>query len=825
VKRQTSAGLIQDARYAMRLLRRDPGFTGVAILTMALGIGATTTLFSVAYGVLIKPLPWPHADRLVRVTETRAGRIGRVRGTVMNGTYLAWAEHPTTIDGLAGWTRRTQTMTIAGGEPRRVPIISITPSAFPLLEARPLLGRSFVEGEGARGAPGVALLSYGLWREQFGGRPEAVGGELRLDDQPYTIVGVMPREFAFPDREARLWTAWVVPGVNSPQGLLTGVIFSALARLRDGVMPAQAEAEATARARSAPDASQVALALFGAKEPIDIAVTPARDALTQDVKPAIVVLLAAVGLLLITATANVASLQLARAATRRHELAIRAAIGAGTARLTRQLLVESGILGLAGGAAGLALAVALHRMLPAILPADFPRLDDVAMDYRVLLFAVAISLAASVACGLMPAFDARRVELAESLGDGGSQSRSSVGARTARIRTLIMAGQVAVACLLLVGASLLGRSFVALINADRGYDPSNLLTARLSLPAAYSMERRVQVLEGIAGRLRGVAGVRGVAYGNALPLLTAGGFRAFKMRPPSDPSTEVDVNAIERVVSPGYFGALGLRLSAGRTLSDTDTMTAPPVIVVNRSFAARYLGASPLGAMVPNLGMCRGNGDRWQVVGVVEDMRQGSVTDTPQAELFLPFRQTGCTSAAADPIVIVRSSGDPVPYASILRDLVKQEAPALALDSVMTMDDRVMTSLARPRTYALLLAGFAAFALAIAGVGLFGVLSYSVAQRTREIGVRTALGAQARDIVRLILREGLGMTALGIVTGLLMSAAAARSLSTFLFGVTAFDATSFLVVPLVLAVVAVAACLAPARRAARVDPLQALRAN
>ena len=825
MKRQTSAGLIQDARYAMRLLRREPGFTAVAILTMALGIGATTTLFSVADGVLLKPLPWPHADRLVRVTETRAGRIGRVRGTVMNGTYLAWAEHPTTIDGLAGWTRRTQTMTIAGGEPRRVPIISITPSAFPLLEARPLLGRSFVEGEGARGAPGVALLSYGLWREQFGGRPEAVGGELRLDDQPYTIVGVMPREFAFPDREARLWTAWVVPGVNSPQGLLTGVIFSALARLRDGVMPAQAEAEATARARSAPDASQVALALFGAKEPIDIAVTPARDALTQDVKPAIVVLLAAVGLLLITATANVASLQLARAATRRHELAIRAAIGAGTARLTRQLLVESGILGLAGGAAGLALAVALHRMLPAILPADFPRLDEVAMDYRVLLFAVAISLAASVACGLMPAFDARRVDLAESLGDGGSQSRSSVGARTARIRTLIMAGQVAVACLLLVGASLLGRSFVALINADRGYDPSNLLTARLSLPAAYSMERRVQVLEGIAGRLRGVAGVRDVGYGNALPLLTAGGFRAFKMRPPSDPSTEVDVNAIERVVSPGYFGALGLRLSAGRTLSDTDTMTAPPVIVVNRSFAARYLGASPLGAMVPNLGMCRGNGDRWQVVGVVEDMRQGSVTDTPQAELFLPFRQTGCTSAAADPIVIVRSSGDPVPYASILRDLVKQEAPALALDSVMTMDDRVMTSLARPRTYALLLAGFAAFALAIAGVGLFGVLSYSVAQRTREIGVRTALGAQARDIVRLILREGLGMTALGIVTGLLMSAAAARSLSTFLFGVTAFDATSFLVVPLVLAVVAVAACLAPARRAARVDALQALRAN
>jgi putative ABC transport system permease protein len=819
------AGLLQDARYANRLLRREPGFTAVAILTMALGIGATTTLFSVAYGVLVKPLPWPDADRLVRITEMRGGRIGRVRGTVMNGTYLAWANHPATIDGLAGWLRRTQTMTVGGGEPRRVPITPITPSVFPLLKAHPLLGRLFAEGEGVRGGPGVALLSYGLWREQFGGRPEAVGTELRLDDQPYTIVGVMPRDFAFPDREARLWTAWAVPGVAGPQGVLTGVIFSAIARLHDGVTPAQASAEATARARSAPDASQVAIALFGARDPIDVVVTPARDALTQDVKPAIVVLLVAVALLLATATANVASLQLARATTRRHELSIRAAIGAGTARLTRQLLVESGMLGVAGGAAGLALAVALHRLLPTVLPADFPRLDDVAIDWRVLLFAVVISLGTSVVCGLLPALGARHVDVAESLGDGGSQSRSSAGARTARARTLIMAGQVAVACLLLVGASLLGRSFVALMNADRGYDPSNLLTARLALPAAYSMERRIQVLESLTGRVRGAAGVREAAYGNALPLLTAGGFRAFKMRPPSDPSAEIDVNTIERVVSPGYFGALGLRLASGRALSETDTMSAPQAIVVNRSFASKYLGATALGAMVPNLGMCRGNGDRWQVVGVVEDMRQGAVTDLPQPELFLPFRQIGCTNAVPDPVLVVRTMGDPLPYAAILRDFLRQEAPTLALDSVMTMNDRVMTSLARPRTYALLLVGFAMFALAIAGVGLFGVLSYSVAQRTREIGVRTALGAQAVDIVRMVFRQGLAIAGVGVVMGLAMAAVSARSLSTFLFGVTPFDAASFLAVPLVLAVVAVVACLVPARRAARVDPLQALRAN
>jgi putative ABC transport system permease protein len=819
------ASLVQDARYAVRLLRREPGFTAIAILTMALGIGATTTLFSVAYGVLLKPLPWPNADRLVRVTETRGGRIGRVRGTVMNGTYLAWADHPATIDGLAGWTRRTQTMTVGGGEPRRVPINAITPSTFPLLEARPLLGRLFAEGEGVRGAPGVALLSYGLWREQFGGRPEAVGSELRLDDQSYTIVGVMPRDFAFPDREARLWTAWVVPAVAGPQGLLTGVIFSSLARLHDGVTPEQAAVEATARARGAPDASLVATALFGAKGPIDVVVTPARDALTADVKPAIVVLLVAVALLLATATANVASLQLARAATRRHELAIRAAIGAGAARLTRQLLVESAMLGTAGGAAGLVLAIGLHRLLPSVLPADFPRLDDVAVDGRVLLFAVVVSLAASVVCGLMPALGARRVDLAESLGDGGSHSRSSAGARTARARTLIMAGQVGVACVLLVGASLLGRSFVALMNADRGYDPSNLLTARLSLPAAYSMERRIQLLEALIGRLRGVAGVREAAYGNALPLFTAGGFRAFKMRPPSDPAVEIEVNTIERVVSPGYFSALGLRVTSGRALSEADTMSAPQAIVVNRSFAAKYLGATAVGAMVPNLGMCRGNGDRWQVVGVVDDMKQGAVTETPQPELFLPFRQIACTNAVPDPILVARTTGDPLPYAAILRAIVRQEAPALALDSVMTMDDRVMTSLARPRTYALLLAGFAVFALAITGVGLFGVLSYSVAQRTREIGVRTALGAQAGDIVRMIFRQGLAIAGVGVFLGLATSAAAARSLSTFLFGVTPFDAASFLAVPFILAMVAVVACLVPARRAARVDPLQALRAN
>jgi hypothetical protein len=382
----------------------------------------------------------------------------------------------------------------------------------------------------------------------------------------------MPPGFAFPDRETRAWTPWAVPSVIGDQDVRRVSIFAALARLRPGVTPAQAAAEATARARSAPDPGLAAVAMFGGNGPADISVTPAVDMMTAEVRPALLVLLAAVTLLLVTATANVAGLQLARATTRRREIAIRAAIGAGAARLTRQLVVESATIGLAGGVAGLALAAALHRALPSVLPADFPRIDDVTVDLRVMLFAIAVSMVASVACSLWPARHARRLNLVASLSDdGGTAEKGSypffgpfIGQRTpfrGGARSVIMAGQIAIACVLLIGASLLTRSFVALLHADRGYDPTNLLTARLPLPAGFSMERRTELLDSLMVRLRAVPGVSAAAFANALPLLSAGGFRAFKMRPPSDASVEVEVNAMQRVVSPGYFAALGLRWS------------------------------------------------------------------------------------------------------------------------------------------------------------------------------------------------------------------------------------------------------------------------
>lgn len=823
--------LRQDARYGVRLLRRQPGFYCVATLTMALGIGATTLLFSLAYGVLLKPLGWHEADRLVRVTETRQGHTGRVAGTISNGTFLAWRDHPSTIEDLGGWQTEAATLTGAG-DPVRMTIVPATPGLFAILRVRPLIGRLFNEGEGANGGPGLVILSYGLWQERFGGRPEILGQFLQLDDQPYTIVGVMPREFAFPDREARAWTAWNVPGVIAEGGMHIGVIFRTIARLRPGATPAQAAAEATSRARGAPDLGLAARALFGAAGPIDVSAVPELQAMTADVKPAILVLFAAVALLLITATANVAGLQLARATARRHEMAVRAAIGAGQRRVIRQLLTENVIVGLSGGAAGVALAAGLLRLLPSLLPAGVPRLDAVTLDMAVLGFGLALSVTAGIACGLLPAWHIRRVNVVETLSeDGIAPIGGALRSSVARTRAAIMAGQVAIACMLLVGATLLTRSFVSLVRADRGYDPVNVLTARLPLPSDYPAERRHQLLETVLERMRGVPGVSHAAYGTALPFVSFGGFTAFNMRSPRNPDVELNVQAAQRVVSPDYFAAMRLRLVAGRTLLEADTTTTPPVVVVNRTFARQYLGDRPIGFRIPQRGP-RAGGIRfpdgqadWEVVGVVEDMRQE--VDSPlQPEIFASVRQITAetTNVGFDPILVIRTATDPTAYAATLRRLVREQAPTLALDSVMTMEDRVMASLAEPRLYAVVLVWFGVFALLIAGVGLFGVLSFSVAQRTREIGIRAALGAQGRDIVALVLRQTLWIVGIGVLFGVAAAVAGVRLLSAFLYGISPHDPLTFVAVPILVVVVAALACLVPARRAAILNPLTALRA-
>ena len=822
--------IVQDTRYAWRLLCRQPAYAALVVATMALGIAATTVLGSVAYGVLLKPLPWADAPRLVRLYENRQGSTRRFRPMMTNGTYRAWRESANTLDGMAAWSIEHVALADQGGA-ARITIADVTPTLFPMLQAVPALGRAFVSGDDEPGRAPIIVLSYGFWQQQFGGRADAIGKSVRLDATTYTIVGVMPSPFFFPDRETRAWVPFYIEPVTTPgrQGFSISM-FQAMGRLRPGIMAQQAAAEGTARGRSVPDPGVVAMAVFGSNGPVDVIASPLLQALTADVKPAILILFAAVVLLLVTAIANVASLQLARATGRRRELAIRAALGAARGRLVRQTLVENMLLGLLGGAAGLALAALMHRALPSVLPANFPRLDDLAFDWRIQAFALAVSIAAGLGCGLLPALHVARNEVVPALVE---DSLAPVGGGlrtgTARARASIMSAQVAIACVLLIGASLLVRSFVGLMNADLGYDASNVLTARVVMPdGEYAPGRRLAVLEEIAQRLASTAGVTRVAFSNAIPFTSGEALSSFPVKRRDGSSIQVQTGV--RQVSPGYFAALGQRVVEGREFTADDTVATDPSVIVNREFSRKYLDGKALGWTLPGMSKNPAAAPPGRpIVGVVEDTARHDVTDTPLPEIYYtPSRQGAATSQqkilASDIHLIVRTSSDPHAFVPSLRAIVQTAAPTAPIEAVLTMRDRVADSLARPRLYAMLLGTFAAFALAIAGVGLFGVLSYSVAQRAREIGVRTALGAQVRDIVALVVGQSMIIAGAGLAVGLVASFWLTRALQGFLYGVTPHDAVSFAVVAAILAIVAAVASIVPARRAARVDPVKVLRA-
>jgi putative ABC transport system permease protein len=823
---------VNDLRYSFRLLRRNPGYAAVAILTMALGIGATTTLFSVAYGVLLKPLPWADSDRIMRVVETRDSHQARLPGTMTNGTYFSWRDQAATIDAIGGYRVGvgTNSMTASrdGDEPIRLRVTAMTPSAFDVLRAKPLRGRTFTDAEvpvaGMSGVdtPRPTVISHALWRDWFAGRDAALGSVIRLDDVPHTIVGVMAASFTFPDAETRAWTPLSIPQVLQPRNARSMMIFGGLVRLKPGVSPRRAAAEGTTRARHAPDPGFAALAMFGSSAPADIAVTPLAQAMTAEVRPALLLLLAAVILLLATAVANVGGLQLARATTRRREIAVRIALGASRRQLLRQLVAESAVVTAAGAAAGVVVAFALTRLLPSILPAGFPRATDIAVSPPVLAVAVALSIIASVGASLMPATVTRGVDVTATLADESAASAAGVRSRSGRLRTLVMAAQVAVACLLLIGAALLGRSFVALMHADRGYDPSNLLTARLDLPQRTDGPTHARIADAVIERMRAIPGVTLAAAGNALPFMSLGTALGTELPSPSNPGIKLQVHANIRMVSPGYISAMRLPLLQGRLLNDSDGASSAAA-VVSRSFAQHHLGDDPIGKHIP-MAVANGGRQDWEVVGVVGDMRQTSVTDPQTPDVFVSYHQSNGWIRGSI-YFVVRTTGDPSAQIAALRTAVREQDPTLALDSIMTMEDRVATSLAKPRLYAMLLIGFAVAALAIAGVGLFGVLSYAVAQRAREIGVRTALGAQFADIVMLVLRQALAVTVVGIVAGMWAAFALTRYVSSFLYGIGRADLVSYATVGVAITVVAAIACVVPARRAARIDPLIALRSQ
>jgi putative ABC transport system permease protein len=812
------SGLAQDLKYAMRLIHRQPRFALLVVLTMALGIGAATALFSVTYGVLLRPLPWPAGDRIIQLKETRGGNPPRFQ-SFTNASWLAWRDGATTIDGLAAWSQRTVTLGGAG-DPERIRITAASAGLFQVLGARPLVGALFAEKD--ESSP-VVVLSEGVWRGRFGADPNVLGSVVHLDGQPYIVIGVLPEAFAFPDRQARAVVPFAVrPAVNNYLSM-----FNAIARLKADVAPVQAAAEATGRARFAPDTGMTTMAVFGKNGPIEIRAARLRDALTADVRQPLVVLLAAVILLLVAATANVASLQLARGTSRRRELAIRAALGAGGARVIRQLMIENLVPASLGGAAGVAVAWLLNAAMPGLLPADFPRIDDLRIDRVVLSFAVAVSIVSGVAFGLAPALRLRRINLVDSLSEEGGGSVGSPS-RTARARLVIMAGQVAIAYVLLLGASLLGQSFLALLRADRGFDPRNVITARLSLPGSmFTPERRFAIVSGVLDRLSAHPGVRQAAFTSELPLTPGGSTAAFTMRSPAAGGATVQAQASPRIVSSELFAALDMHLVAGRGLTQSDTGTSEPIVVVNQAFARRYLGENPLGAKLPLAGYARPNEAPMEttVVGVVEDVRYLGASTTSLPELYYSYRQIRGGLPVPVVTLTVRTDGEVAPIAQAIRAAVREADPALVAESIVTMEERLMMTLARPRLYAVLLGGFAACALAIAAIGLFGALSYSVAQRSRELAVRSALGARRIDIARLIVRQALGVIVAGLAAGLLASMWLTSTIASQLYGISTRDATTYVAVPLALVIVSAVACVVPARRAATLDPLKILRAN
>jgi putative ABC transport system permease protein len=565
------------------------------------------------------------------------------------------------------------------------------------------------------------------------------------------------------------------------------------------------------------------MAVFGSDGAAEVTAVPLLDSLTADVKPAILVLLAAVVLLLVTATANVASLQLARATARRRELAIRTALGAGRGRLIRQTLVENLLIGVLGGLAGLALAAVMHRAAPALLPVDFPRLDDLAFDLRIQAFAIAVSIAAGLGCGLLPAFTVARRDLVPALvEDSLAPIGGGMRSHTARARALIMIGQMTIASVLLVGALLLARSFQAMLHADVGFGAANVLTARVILPGPdYTPDRRLEVMTGIVNRMEALAGVSRTAFTSALPLSGGPGVSSFKLRKRDGAMQLIQTGS--RQVSHGYFAALGQRVLEGREFTAQDA-AGDMLVIVNREFSRRYLEGRALGWTLPDSSSRKVPGrpsmDR-PIIGVVEDTVRQRATDLPEPEIYFLASQQPLHADTVS--LVVRTAGDPRALVPSLRAIVQATAPAAPLESIMTMEDRLAASLARPRLYAVLLGTFAAFALAIAGVGLFGVLSYTVALRAREIGVRTALGAQIRDIVGLVVGQSMAIAGAGLTAGLVASYWLTGALQNFLYGVTPHDAVSFGAVAAVLLLVSILASIVPARRAARVDPVNVLR--
>jgi predicted permease len=796
--------LWQDVRFGLRMLRKNPGFTSVAILTLALGIGANTAIFSVVNAVLIRPLPFAEPDRLVRIFEKNDKlKLSQFSSSVPN--YLSWKEQQQSFEqmGIIGFISLNMTGT---GDPEQFNATMISPSLMPMLGIQPVVGRAFREEEEKPGSPQVVMLSEGLWKRRFGGDRALIGKTLTMNGADYTVIGITPASLNVLTGSDVNVPLIIDPGKEARLNHQT----VAVARLKRGVTLAQAQMEMDAISH------RVGLQFPEVKDWGIQLSTFSRWFVADQLRTALLVLLFAVMFVLLIACANVANLLLSRAAGRQQEIAVRLALGAGPGRLISQLLTESVLLSLLGGTAGVLAAVWVTRSMGASLPAGLLPISDVGVDSTVMFFALGISLLTGVLFGLAPAWQTAKADLNKVLKLGG---RTGTGGARPVLRKALIASELALATVLLVGAGLLMQSLLRLQRVQLGYQPDHLLTFELSPPPAkYQGPAKTWTLyKSLIDSLQSLPGVRGAAISSGLPF--GGGNYTTTPIAPVGPSTLQVGDAIPidwRIVSPDYFRTMGIPLLRGRLMDEHDDSNSALVMVISKRTAEKLWGAEdPLGRVLRVVG----SGKQFTVVGVVGDVRNTSLNQdlTPATYMSAAFRQTPLMD------VVVRMGGDPNAALTGVRQKIREVDADLPMANVKTMEEWISTSAAQPRLNSTLLEIFSLVALLIASIGIYGVLSYSVNQRTREIGVRMAMGAQRGHVLQLVAREGMTVALAGIGVGLIAAFAASRVIASLLYGVQAHDLTTFAVVAGVLTVVATAACIVPAVRATRIDPIVALR--
>ena len=808
--------LWQDLRYGARMLTRNPGFTAVAVLTLALGIGANTAIFSVINAILLRPLPYHDPGRVMFVLGWDLRRDA-MRFNVSFPDFLDLREQNQVFDQMAA--HRYWSVNLTGLEqPERLQGYRVTTNVFSLLGIEPFLGRTFLPDEGQPGTNRVVVLNHGLWKRRFGSDPEVIGRELTLHGQDYTVIGVMPPKFEYPQLNFK-GDLWVPLPFNPGQARANrsssfGVV--AVARLKPGLPVQQAQAEIDTLCRRLEQQYPDTNANLGVR------VIPMHEMLVRPFRLALLMLMGAVAFVLLIASANVTNLLLARHVARQKEFAIRAALGAGRLRLIRQLLAESLLLSLLGGGLGVLLALwsvdLMRASIPEFIVRAMPSVLEIGIDKQALAFTLLLSLLTVLVFGLVPAVRASRLDLREALQEGG---RSSTDSGRHRLRSLLVVSEVALSLVLLVGAGLMIRSFGNLLKVNPGFDSENVMAMNVSLPRdRYPGPRQITAFfRAVLERIAALPGVQSAGVVNTLPLSTSNATSAFTIEGGPAPAPGEIPRTDFRIITPDYFQAMGIPLMKGRRFTEGDDEAAPDVVIINQALARRYFpDEDPISRRI-RFGRPGSQGMWLEIVGIIGDVRHWDLISAPQAEAYVPLQQ----SPQRNMTVVLRAATDPTGLATAVRSEIQSVDPNQPVFNIKTMEEILARSLL-PQTFPMaLMAIFAGLALLLAAVGIYGVISYSISRRTHEIGIRMALGAQPRDIFKLVVGQGMVLTLAGVGVGLAASFALTRFLQSLLFGVSATDPATFAGVALLLAAVALLACYLPARRATKVDPMVALR--